>query len=322
MNVDRKLQVTPVWLLLLLGGLPYERALADSLSAESVKDAYYLFEPVVLKVTLRLDEPFVRVGNDPGEASRQARRLRCKLIAELRDVRGPVSEAMLGGGSFDTCEDLGTRFEARTIGVFGEIMREQDEMVFRFWHTPGKYIVVVVDRDHGMVSNDIPITIIAPEGNGIPAAELFQSGGLPTLPALHGLEYGERVQAVFERLANEYSDTVYGKYAKIGLLLRRIEQRRVDGIRAEPEALRDLATELRQAVTLFEAGHPLRSRALYYLAGVQRAPGVAGNPQQTIRQLLSETSDGQMTGMARQLLNDIIRQKQAKGQAVPTTPLD
>lgn len=289
--------------------LSLEPALGDSLTAESSKDTYYLFEPIVVNVRLHLDEPFVRVRDDPLEATRQRRRLRRNLDAELRDGQDVLCEAALST-KFDAREDHAMDLYSTGVGILGEMMRDGDDVVFRFWATAGDYTLVVLDRDHRLESNEVSISIVAPEGDAVPASELFRSGGLATVPALVGIEYGEKVRPVFEQLAKEHPDTVYGKYAKVGLALLHAEALRNRRVKAEPGTYPALAKDLKEAITLFEAGHPLRSRALWHLARTQRAPTVAGDPEETIRQLLSETNDGQMIREARDFLKEMARHRQ------------
>ena len=114
---------------------------------------------------------------------------------------------------------------------------------------------------------------------------------------------------MFEQLAKEHPDTVYGKYARMGLAFLRAEGLRNRRVKAEPGTALALAKDLKEVITLFEPGHPLRSRALWHLARTQRAPTVPGDPEGTIRQLLAETNDGQMIREARDFLKETARRQ-------------
>lgn len=74
-----------------------------------------------------------------------------------------------------------------------------------------------------------------------------------------------------------------------------------------PDAERALATELSYSLAMFDRGHPLRSRALYCLANLQRSANLTGKPESTIAQLLEETTDGSMICLARQFLDNMAR---------------
>lgn len=310
MKVSSQLWIIRACLPALVGAFPWTAAFADSLTVELVKDTYYLFEPIIVNVTLHLEEPFVKVRDDPVEATRQDLRLRRHLYVQVEDGQGTACEIWLGR-VFHATESIQRDFQATIFVLVGTMMGPQrGESVFRFWKTPGNYTLVVVDRDNRLESKEVPITILAPEDDAITASELFQSGGLATWLGLYAGEDGERAQPLFERLAREHPTTIYGKYARMALALLRADNLRNRRVKAEPGTYPGLAKELKVVITLFEPGHPLRSRTLWHLARTQQAPSVAGDPEETMRQLLGETNDGQMIREARNFLKEMARHRQ------------
>ncbi|MGB2985948.1 MAG: hypothetical protein WBE26_08695 [Phycisphaerae bacterium] len=291
-------------------------AFGDSLSATSLKHKYCLFEPIVLNVTLHFTEPFVRVQDDPVDAARQQRRLTRKLTAELRSGDVKLCEAFLSGGQFDGVVDRGHQFHATVYGCLGTEVHGKPQSQFLFWDRPGKYVLVVRDQDNRLESNEISLEIIEPSDSK--AAELFASGGLDTLSLLLIQKYGQDMITVFETLGNDYPQTVYGRYASTCLVLRRFETtRQAHAPKDDIELWSSLARDLEKAVGLFPPSHPVRNRTLLALGYVQRARGFRTVAEETIMQLLTETTDGSFVRMAKQFSGDLKRMRTERGNAAP-----
>lgn len=292
---------------------------ADSLTVEPLQNTYYLFEPIAVRVTLQLDEPYVRAPNDPVEASRQWRRIKRRLILELRKDDMLLCTALLTGNPFVATASPSTEFHDTLLGCLGVKTCTSPEYQFAFWDEPGAYVLIVRDPESGLQSNETNITIVKPEAAEAVPATLFASGGLSSLLLLIDKQHGEEAIPTFERIVKDYPQSIYGKYAKTCLLLRRLE--RLSPTNTAPPA-RDLwpalVAELKDAATFFDAGHPLRSYALLHLARLQRALGANSKSEDTIRILLAESRDGYFVREA----NGLLRARSPIGRRMPDTEHD
>ncbi len=313
MQMDQRAIHLSIVVSILLEVLSGTVAQADSLVAAIPASSLELYEPIVLDLTLELSTPYV-YGADPVEATGQLRRIKHRLVAELREGDETLCSALLYGGQFAPLRDQQTEFHATVVGCLGIKRRNAARTECVFWDRPGNYILVVRDRDSALMSNAIAITITEPEERK--PAHLFQTGGVDTLSLVLVQPYGENAVPTFRTLAAKYPGTVYGKYARLALALRRAEALRSRRVKAAPGTYPGLAKDLKEASTLFEPGHPLRSRALWHLARTQRSPSVLGDPKETIRQLLTETHDGQMIREARDFLKEMARRGDETGGTV------
>ncbi|MBU0717285.1 MAG: hypothetical protein KJ749_03475 [Planctomycetes bacterium] len=295
------------WMLLGVAFVGSPTASGDTLVAESLQGRYDLFEPVAISVTLRLDDPYLVILDDPVEATLQDRRVRRGLSAELRYSDTTVLKVDLGRISFQPDEDQATVVTVTVLIVLGELVPNTHGSVFTFWDSPGQYLLFVTDREKGIESNGVPITVDAPRGDLADAGELFRKGGVGTLLAIHNTRVDARVRNDFERLVSEHGNTPYGRYAKACLTLMQSEVIRASGTRLEPGERELLAAGLREVAASFEPGHPVRNRAWLSLAAVQRPDNPEEDPRDTLHQLLGETKDAYTVRSAKGMLRRMER---------------
>ena len=273
----------------------------ESLTVESLQETYFLLEPIVIKVTLHLDEPLRLVHDDPIEASRQHRELRRHLAVEFRNDDGLVYETRLGALSFLPWDDLATDVLACLLVMPGELIPEKNESRFRFWGSSGIYRVRVHDREHEMYSNDVLIRFNEPGADAREAAQLFQAGGTGLLLALHGAERGVKARSLLENLAAAHGHTVYGKYARACLAV----MRRPQGINQDDqdyaEGLAAAEADLKLVIASFRPAHTMRTRALIRLAELRMGSLREDDAAAVIEKLFRETADISMVRSAHEL---------------------
>lgn len=287
----RSKHVSTVCFSLLVFCLPMD-TWADSLTISTSEDSFQLYEPIILNLTLHLDPPYQIILDDPLEATRQQRRLIGRFEAELRDGNETLCSTLLSGAPFTPLRNGQTDFHVTALGCLGTQKSAAPRNEFFFWDRPGKFILVVRDPLGGMESNEIAIEFTEPENDD--AAELFRSGRLDTLMLIHQqYEHSEAAVPIFEKLAEDFPDSAFGKYARMSLALRRADPESWLPRRSEMDSgkFQALAADLKEAISLFKPGHPLRNRALFHLARVQPATGTESIFEQTLRQLSSETHD-------------------------------
>lgn len=191
MKTEKKRPPFSACLLVLVTVCSYSSTFGDSITVESLQDSYLLFEPIVLNMTLHLGEPFRSAQQRPQKASQQERRLERELVIQLRNGDSTLCETMMGTIRFAPTADEATEFHASTIHLIGTInIVHGREAAFVFWDTPGNFVLAVVDRDHQLESEGIPIGIVAVGGRVRAAADLFRAGGFATMPALLGKREG------------------------------------------------------------------------------------------------------------------------------------
>ncbi|MGB2985612.1 MAG: hypothetical protein WBE26_06985, partial [Phycisphaerae bacterium] len=171
----------------------------------------------MVEVTLHLEEPFRPDVEDPYEAVRQLGRLRRRLDAELRDQNNEtVRKGLVCGAEF-----LPTESPAHDFQACGLAFLQGPDRKGGFLHSEltGTFMLVVRDRGTGLESNALPTKIVAPTDDGTAAAQVFKDsfpGALMTIVEQKG---DKETLVAFERLAREYSETPYGKYAVVSLAL-------------------------------------------------------------------------------------------------------
>lgn len=285
---------------------------ADSLSARATTDVLQVGEPIIVQVTLRLDQPYRRHVEDAREAAKQARRLKHSLVAELWDRDQRVASASIGGVSFVAAQDGCNELNATVMGWFGVEEPGEHRSRFRFWTDPGRFRVIVKGKESGLEAEGFSVDV-TPAANPT-AAQLLVAGELDALALLFlQHEHGEGAVAAFERLARDYPETVHAQYARIVLAIRAGAKARTRSHRLECEVeLGALANELQAASAVFEEGHPLRSRALFELAHVLLRNKERDRAVDAARSALSESKEGGLCDAAKQLLDAIVRRSQAQ----------
>jgi hypothetical protein len=290
--------------LIVITALGASRAGGDSLRARVYQDSYLLFEPLVVEVTLHLDEPFMPGMEDPYKALEQLRRLHRRLYVELRDNEGEkASKTLLCGAEFLPSEDR--RSEFRTTGLaFPQTPDRGGDFVP--WEGTGSFLLVVRDYEHRLESNAMPVSIRSPAGSEGQAAQIFRKGSPEVAKALLQSDGGNSARGVLERLAHEYSDTLYGKYAFASLaLIRWNNTRREHNDKGGQEIWGPVAEELAKAATAFEAPHPVRARVLFELARAQGLAGHRSEARRTAETLSSEFPDTEFGRKAKAMVTKL-----------------
>jgi len=279
------------------------RTFADGLTATSMKDTYYLFEPITVEVTLSFDEPYVVVRDDPLEGSRQWRKLHRRLELALSEDGETLASGILAGAPFEPASTPATEVHSTLLACLGTKESAKPQHRFTFWDRAGEYTVTVRDNDSGLVSNRMRIRIVRPAVRDRIAAELFAASGLDGLLLLIDNEHGEAAVPVFQHIATEYPDSIYGKYAAMSVTMRSISDA-FDTSDLGKTAPKWLAAckELRVTADLFDRGHPLRSRALLRLARLQYSGRAYEHAQESIQLLLGESTEGYFVGQGNALL--------------------
>jgi hypothetical protein len=275
------------------------------MTADSLQIEYLVYEPIVLRITLHVDAAIIPAV-DPLAAAKQRRTIRRNLSGELWRNNEKCCTAMLGGGGFDLPPASATTLHALVIGLLGDIIpQEKTDSGFRFWKFPGQYLLVVVDEEHGLRSNAVPISIVAPHGHNARASEVFAAGGIQTLLSLLSVENVNSAATTFQKLVARYPETVSGRYARIILALCNVEKRGAERCETDAETSVIWSSALQEAADLFAPGHPLRSRALLRLARFRSDAG--DGFAKAINALLSETDDGIFCAEAREQLTASIK---------------
>jgi len=241
-------------------------ARGDSLTVSVYKDNYVLYEPLVVDVVLHLDDPFMPGMDDPDKALEQLRRLHRRLYVELRNHNGDkMCKALLCGTEFRPTEEPCSEFRA-TGFAFPQAPERTGEFVP--WEATGPFLLVLEDYERVLESNSILVSISPPSGSAMRGAQIFRQCGADMLAPLLGkqLRHAES-QELLRRLAVEYGDTAYGRYAMVSLALVRYtstfaEHNNKGGASVWDPVVADLA----KAVEAFSGWHPLREKALFHLA--------------------------------------------------------
>lgn len=258
-----------------------ENSSGDSLAAAVYKTSFLLYEPVVVEVTLHLEKRFRPNEKDANEADKQLRRLRRRLDVELRDQHNEtVRKGLLCGAQF-----LPTESPAHDFRAAGLAFPQSPDREGGFLHSEltGTFILVVRDRGTGLESNALPIEIAAPTEDARPPSELFKESFPGALMMILERKGDKETLAVFEHLARDYSDTVYGKYASVSLaLLRWKDTFRQHNKTGGSEVWGPVTRELEKASTVFEGAHPLRERVLFDLARAQILAGQSSEARRTV----------------------------------------
>jgi len=285
---------------------------AESISAGALSETLQVAEPVLVNVTLRLDEPFRKDIESSREAAEQSLRLKHRLVVELWADGQRVASAFIGGVSFLPSQDGCNEVNATVMGWFGVEKSEGGRSGFKFWMIPGKYRVIVAGVESGLEA-DAFFVEINPAAEPM-AAELLTEGELDALALLYlQPEYGQSAVAAFERVASDYSETVHGQYARSALAIRTAVRARTHSERTDSK-VDDvaLAVELQAASSLFQEGHPMRTRTLFELARVflrnqetERALAVA-------RRAVSESTNASHRDASQELVDAIMRRSVAQ----------
>jgi len=305
------------WPLVILTGILASSvsARADSLSARPAKDVLEAAEPIILEVSLRLEQAYRPNVEDPPAAAKKAGGLTHRIAAELWDGEQRVASAFIGGVRFVPLEDAEHDLHATVMGWFGIEEPGGGRSRFTFWTVPGRFRVVVKGVESGLEAEGFTIEITRPAE---PTAEqLLVSGALDALAVLllqH--KHGELAVPTLEHLADEFPDTVQGKYARGALAIRRAAKLRTALLTAGASTSRDnLAKELEDAAATFENGHPLRVRALLELAHALLGTNERDRAVETARQVLAEAQDGGLCEAAQQFLNEMVRPSESQSPA-------
>ena len=279
---------------------------ADSLTIALHRDTVLLYEPLVVQVTLTLDEPFIPNAQDPHEALKQLGRLRRRLYIELREPGAEkMSEGFLAYIAFPRAEEPTRGFRATGLGFLGR--DEQGGEGFAHWKNPGDYVVVVTDKENRLESNEIAVTLRTPKGTDLEAARIFQAGGLDAMNLIVQQEYSRKETLVgFQRLARDYSETPYGKYAMVSLALIRWKNTFArHNVNGEASVWIPVVAELKEAAKSFDGSHPLRGQALFQLARAQVLAGSISQARHTAVTLCAEFANGVLEHKARALLSEL-----------------
>lgn len=263
-------------------------ACGQELIASLSRDSYELYEPVVVNMTLRFDDPPGMNADLVQEPILVQRQLPHRVVAELRDSDGVLAIAILGGGGFSPAFESSSVFRATFYGCFGTKVFMRDHVEFVFFDNEGSYTLVVRDRDNGWASEGIPIAFNRPANQQ--AADMFRKDGVDTILLLLDLELGAKAMNAFQTLAHDFSDTTYGKWSRLVLAMRAGRGSYKPRGRAKPTNV--IERELVDALSVFPKGHPLRCRALLELVQVQVALGSDAEARETTGQLLKESRDG------------------------------
>jgi hypothetical protein len=290
--------------LIVVAALGVSRAWGDSLTVGTYKDSYLLYEPLVVEVTLHLDDPFIPGMEDPREALEQLRRLRRRLYVELRDDKGEkMSKALVCGTEFLPSEEPRSEFRASGLAFPQAPERGGD---FVPWEETGSFLLVVQDRERRLESNTISVSIRSPSRLETRASQIFREALPEAAKVMLEAESGNRSWAGLERLARDYPETVYGKYAIVSLaLVRWKETFKEHNNKGEAEVWGPVAAELTKAATLFDGAHRLRERVLFDLARAHAFAGQSSEARRTAETLSSEFPDGEFGRKAQAMLAEL-----------------
>lgn len=244
------------------------------LSIRALDQRYVSYEPIVLEVQLAYN------GGGTGRTARGSL-LGSALVAELWNGGDtPVARALLSGAPFSRLDDSNSVFMATTWGCIGHEIPGKTESSFVFFGEPGRYRVRVRTTLDMLVSNFVSIEIVSPKDQQ--AAELFASGGLNTLSAVHLRAGTKQMWAIADQVCRDYPNSRYARILEAANLMAHAPGWRVLGM--APAKLESLADG-------FAHGHPYR---ILLLASAQNAcvrTGDESGAQRFQRAVLTETSD-------------------------------
>lgn len=279
---------------------------ADSLRAELTKRVFLLYEPVAIEVVLRLDDALVvDFDANAGEAEKQLRRIPRRLHVKLRNDEGTeVSESLLFGAEFAGVEPdrQATDYSAGGLAFF-----ELSNMAAGgAWELEPGHYTLVVSGGGRLRSNDMPLEIRAPRGKEQAAAGVF----LASLPGAVGIIIAQEDQtgelSLFEDLARDYADTVYGKYARVSLMLLRYRETfAAHNNKGGAAVWASVARELATVEGVFAGRHPLRERVLFHLAITRALSGDYAGARQSALTLKEIYPYGRFASQSQQLKKEI-----------------
>ncbi len=275
----------------------------DSLTANVCKESFLLYEPLAVEVTVHLEEPFRPGADDPREAARQLRRLRRRFDIVLQDPNNKmVCKGLLCGAEFVPTD--GPASEFTTSGLAFPQERDRGGDFVHSEHT-GAYTLLVRDREYGLESNPIAITVRNPGKTRREAAEFFRSSFPVALTAILEHEGSEETLRRFDHLAREFPDTPYGEYAIVSLALMQYKTTfAAHNSGADPRVWAPVATELRKAASVFDGWHPLREKALLDLAVAYALADDIADSRRVAQTLISEFPNSKSAQKAAQLLKE------------------
>jgi len=289
----------------------------DRIESSAYSPEYLLYEPTVFEVRLILDEPFVIDPDDPEESLRQLRRLHRRFDAILLRSGATVQEFWLTSPDFQREDAIDGRLCAQVMGFVGK--SDKRGQTFTHFEEPGIYEIVVRDLEHGVESQAVGVRLRAPVGDEIPAAQLFKKSFPGALMMILKQKADEKTIGCFERLASEYPETLYGKYAIVSLaLIRWKETFRERNIKGGAQVWGPVAAELTKAAATFDGPHPLRGQALFDLARAQVWAGQATEARRTAQTLSTDFPTGELGHKGRQLLSELDTMGARNSQVVNT----
>lgn len=188
---------------------------ADSLSATLHTSTVLPYEPIQVLVTLHLDGPLTSFNEDARQASLDRLHLRDQVqgvilrngMEECRFLLYPVEPFAIVDGS-----------DRSYVAPFCGTPYSFDEGNKReiLYARPGEYAFVV----HWLGTDSEPalLRIRRPEGGEMRASEIWSGSGLAgILPMLLEQKGDEQVVERFRKLAKDYPDTPYGRYARAAM---------------------------------------------------------------------------------------------------------
>ena len=300
--------------LIILALIAVSGARGDSLTVSVYKDSYVLYEPLVVDVVLHLDDPFMPGMDDPYKALEQVRRLHRRLYVELRDHNGDkMSRALLCGTEFRPSEEPCSEFRATGLAIPQAPERGGE---FVPWEGIGPFLLVLQDYERGLESNSILVSIKSPTGSATPAAQMFKQCGADMLaPLLGERPHDTESKDLFRRLAAEYGDTPYGKYAMVSLALVRYRSTFAEHNNKGGASVWDpVVADLAKAVEAFSGWHPLREKALFHLAVAEALAGNYASAKQHAGVLAKEFPSGEYGTKGNKLIAEIANTERTSGR--------
>jgi len=307
--IPRKNSLRATVILLALGaggatGLGEDRIEASGYSAE-----YLLYEPIVLEVRLILDEPFVIDPDNAEETLRQLKRLHRRLDAVLLRGGDAVQEFWLTSPDYEREDGVDGELCAQVLGFIGKSDKRGE--AFAHFEEPGEYEIVVRDSERGVESEPVSVLLRAPARDEIPAAELFKDSFAGVITAVVKGKADADTRRRFERLAEHYPNTPYGKYATV--LLAKVTFGRTLAVHRNEKGAtvwQPVVDELRKAASVFAGRHPLRGELLFSLARAQVSRGDLRSARQTLEVLSGDFTDGNWAEKARKFVGELSRDEQ------------
>ncbi|MBU0717283.1 MAG: tetratricopeptide repeat protein [Planctomycetes bacterium] len=291
-------------------------ASADRLTATLLSDNTVLYELIVVRVDLHFDDAFLppEAVNDAYEANRQLGRLRRHLELELREPSGEKMSSALLILEFPRPTEPAHVLTAPGVALLGRADPKTDE--FHHWTRLGRFKLMVVDRENGLESNEMSITIQDVPQKELEASRMFRQCGVDALVPLVGeqLRQSKSIE-LFQRLVGEYPESLYGKYAMVSLaLIRWKETFAQHNNKGGAEVWGPVAADLAKATAAFDGWHPLRGQALFELARAQALAGQFPEALRTTQTLCTDFPDGQLGEKARALLSELNRRNAEPAQ--------